>query len=310
MSSEASSLQPITEDEKLEMIQKYQAFVFDLDGTLWKGSTLIKGATELLDLLRYHGKKVFFVTNNATMSRAAYLKKFQSLGLKAQQDEIYGSAYAAAAWLKQKKFQKKVYVIGEYGIVDEMASVGIRTLGGPEDAGKYVDFSSGDPHMEVDREVGAVVVGLDRGINYYKVQYALTCLLENPGCMFIATNTDSRGNFSQAQEWAGAGTMVGALIGASEAEPLVVGKPSSFLLDTICKTANIGKEQVCIVGDRLDTDVLWGNKNGCGTLLVLTGVTSEELLKSPDNKIVPTYYTETIGDMLSIKDKLSSCVIS
>ncbi len=94
------------------------------------------------------------------------------------------------------------------------------------------------------------MVGLDFSINYYKIQYALTCLLENEGCEFIATNTDSRGNLTVDQEWAGAGCCVGALIGASEAEPVVVGKPSSFLLDTICRASGLPKEKICIVGDR------------------------------------------------------------
>lgn len=299
-----------TEEEKLAILNKYSVFVFDLDGTLWKGTTLIPGAAEVLELLRYQGKKLFFVTNNATLSRQAYLKKFQALGLKGSLEEIYGTAYAAAAYLKSKRFQKKVYVIGESGLMDEMASMGIEAIGGPNHADKKVDFSSGDPHMDVDKEIGAVVVGLDYHINYYKVQYGLTCLLENKGCHFLATNTDSRGNFTVNQEWAGAGAMVGALIGASEAEPIVVGKPSGFLLETICRASGIEKEQMCIVGDRLDTDVLWGNRHGCGTMLVLTGVTSESLLKSPENKIFPTYYINTIGDLLTVKDKLSYCVIS
>ena len=59
--------------------------------------------------------------------------------------------------------------------------------------------------------------------------------------------------------------------GASEAEPVVVGKPSPLLLDVICRQGGISKEQVCVVGDRLDTDVLWAERNGCGSLLVLTG---------------------------------------
>ena len=46
-----------------------------------------------------------------------------------------------------------------------------------------------------------------------QVQYAMLCLTQNPGCLFLATNTDARGNLSDEQEWAGAGTMVGAVIG-------------------------------------------------------------------------------------------------
>jgi hypothetical protein len=52
-------------------------------------------------------------------------------------------------------------------------------------------------------QVGAVVVGFDRDINYYKIQYATLCIRENPGCMFIATNRDAVTHLTDAQEWAG-----------------------------------------------------------------------------------------------------------
>lgn len=63
-------------------------------------------------------------------------------------------------------------------------------------------------------QVGAVVVGFDRHLNYYKIQYATLCISENPGCHFIATNLDARTHLTDAQEWAGNGAMVGAIKGA------------------------------------------------------------------------------------------------
>jgi phosphoglycolate phosphatase len=57
----------------------------------------------------------------------------------------------------------------------------------------------------------AVVVGFDRHINYYKIQYAQLCINENPGCEFIATNLDAVTHLTDAQEWAGNGSMVGAI---------------------------------------------------------------------------------------------------
>jgi hypothetical protein len=62
-------------------------------------------------------------------------------------------------------------------------------------------------------QVGAVVCGVDPNLSYYKVQYASMCLLLNPGCLFIATNTDARGHFTPNLEWAGAGATVGAIKG-------------------------------------------------------------------------------------------------
>lgn len=62
-------------------------------------------------------------------------------------------------------------------------------------------------------QVGAVVVGFDRHINYYKIQFAQLCIDENPGCLFIATNLDAKTHLTDAQEWAGNGAMVGAIRG-------------------------------------------------------------------------------------------------
>ena len=59
-----------------------------------------------------------------------------------------------------------------------------------------------------------MVVGFDRHLNYYKIQYATLCISENPGCHFIATNLDAKTHLTDAQEWAGNGSMVGAIKGA------------------------------------------------------------------------------------------------
>lgn len=151
----------------------------------------------------------------------------------------------------------QVYIVGEVGIQEELDMVGIKHSGGPADADKKVVLSKG-MFLEHDHDVGAVVVGFDRNINYYKIQYATLCIRENPGCMFLATNTDAVTHLTDAQEWAGNGSMVGAIRGSTKREPTVVGKPSGFMLDNIAKKFNIRKDQICMVGDRLDTDVLFG----------------------------------------------------
>jgi HAD-hyrolase-like len=51
-----------------------------------------------------------------------------------------------------------------------------------------------------------------------------------------------------------------------------------------------------MVGDRLDTDVLFGTDNGLMSVLVLSGVTSEQKLLSHGNPITPDYYCDSIND--------------
>lgn len=295
--SASASAQPLQSPD--ELIDSVETFIFDCDGVIWKGDSLIDGVPQTLDMLRSKGKRLVFVTNNSTKSRKQYGKKFETLGLSVTEEEIFASSFAAAAYLQSIDFpkDKKVYVVGEDGILKELELAGFQYLGGPEDGGKKIELKPGYL-MEHDENVGAVVVGFDRNFNYYKIQYATLCIRENPGCLFIATNRDAVTHLTDAQEWAGGGSMVGAIGGSTQREPFVVGKPSTFMMDYVATKFGILKSQICMVGDRLDTDILFGQNGGCKTLLVLSGVTSLSMLQSPDNSIRPDFYANRISDLL------------
>lgn len=285
--------------EAAKLIDTVDVFIFDCDGVIWKGDSLIAGVPEILDMLRKAGKKIFFVTNNSTKSRKGYKGKFTSLGLDVQDEEIFSSSFAAAAYMEQIKFKdtgKKVYVIGEVGIQEELDLIGVQHIGGPEDADKKIELKSG-AYVEHDKDVGAVIVGFDRNINYHKIQYAQLCINENPGCMFVATNLDAVTHLTDAQEWAGNGAMVGAIKGCTKREPTLVGKPSPLMIDYIVEKYGIAsRDRICMVGDRLDTDILFGQNNGLRTVLTLSGVTTEEKLLSKENEIAPDFYVDSIVD--------------
>jgi phosphoglycolate/pyridoxal phosphate phosphatase family enzyme len=207
------------------------------------------------------------------------------------------SSFAAAEYLKQHPMQdgQLAYVIGQHGICEELALAGIPHIGGPDDKDKVADMST-DGIVEHDTRIGAVVVGFDPYINFYKIQYAQLCINENPGCRFIATNLDATAHLTHAQEWAEAGAMVGAIRGCTGVEPILVGKPSSLLIDHIVATSGADRSRMCMVGDRLDTDVLFGQRNGLQTVLTLSGVTTHTTLHSEKNTTVPDYYVDSIRD--------------
>ena len=175
-----------------------------------QGDSLIDGIPDTLAKLRAAGKKMFFVTNNSTKSRAGYKKKFDGLGLDSvPAEEIFSSSFAAAAYLEQTNFKesgKKVYVIGEIGICEELDLINVPYIGGPEDNGKVPDMGPGGK-LDIDEDIGAVVVGFDRNINYWKIQTAQLAINEH-GAEFIATNLDAVTHLTDAQEWAGNGSMV------------------------------------------------------------------------------------------------------
>ena len=150
-----------------ELLDKTDVFIFDCDGVIWKGDSLIDGVPATLQMLREAGKKIFFVTNNSTKSRKGYLGKFKGLGLEGvEAEEIFSSSFAAAAYLEQTKFKetgKKVYIIGEVGIEEELDLIGVPWIGGGSDAGKKIELKSGYA-LPYDKDVGAVIVGFDREV--------------------------------------------------------------------------------------------------------------------------------------------------
>lgn len=87
------------------------------------------------------------------------------------QEEIFSSSYAAAAYLKSISFAKKAYIIGGAGIQEELSEVGIPSRGVEEHAQFIKSFDEAQ-RIQIDPEIGAVVVGIDLTICYYKVAYA------------------------------------------------------------------------------------------------------------------------------------------
>jgi 4-nitrophenyl phosphatase/phosphoglycolate phosphatase len=64
--------------------------------------------------------------------------------LNVKPEEIFSSSFAAAAYLDQTKFintNKKVYVIGDVGIGEELDLLNIPHFGGPTDSGIYTVIS-------------------------------------------------------------------------------------------------------------------------------------------------------------------------
>lgn len=212
---------------------------------------------------------------------------------------MLSSSFAAAHYLTLNPLApgKKALVIGHAGIEEELHLAGIPFISGASFNNQKVELGPGKM-VHHDKDVGAVVVGVDTDINYYKIQYAQLCISENKGCKFIATNLDAVAHLTAEQEWACAGATVGAIRGCTGIEPILVGKPSSLLIDYITNKCGVSRDNICMVGDRLDTDVVFGRENGLKTVLTLSGVTTEEKLFHEDNKIIPNFYVDSIADLV------------
>jgi len=266
------------------------AFVFDCDGVLWRGSEVISGVPELIKKLKAMGKRTVFVTNNSTQSRLSYLGKFQKMGIPAELDDIVSSSYAAAYYLKHlSNFSGSVQVVGQAGVCDELVEAGIPIYGKEEVEPGPEALLAWTPR----EDVKAVVCGLALDLCYWKLARAHLYLLR-PDVAFIATNDDSTFPMAGGRVCPGAGALVSYLATASGRQPLVMGKPYPPMLQCVADKFKLNPSRSCMVGDRLNTDIVFGQNGGMKTLLVLTGITSLEDLDDPSNTTHPDFVADSV----------------
>ncbi|GBF08555.1 putative phosphatase [Aeropyrum pernix] len=231
-------------------LDAYDIVFADLDGVIWLGQEPIEENLVVLRTLAREGRLVV-LTNNSTRSRRVYAAMLERVGLNIDPGRIVTSAYSAAVLLKKKLGPSTALVVGEEGLVEELAVEG------------HVVASSSD-NIDVD----AVVVGLDRNLTYGKLSRAASAIYS--GSLFVATNLDHalptpRGLIP------GAGSIVALLEKATGVKPAIVaGKPSRGLAEVL--ESLFKPSRPLVVGDRIDTDVEFARAWGVDSLLVLTGL--------------------------------------
>jgi glycerol-1-phosphatase len=252
----------------MSLADRYDAFLFDLDGVLYRAEAPVEHAADAVAELRRRHRAIAFMTNNSSRTPTQVAEKLVRVGVEADPDEVVGSATVTANVLRERGVSD-AFVIGEDGVLDALARAGVRSL----DAGA--------------RTAQAVVVGWDRGITYDKLRTA--ALLVQRGALLVATNADPTYPAPDGL-WPGAGSLLAAVVAATGAEPFVVGKPHAPLFEAARRRA--GGEHPLVVGDRLDTDILGADAVGLPSLLVLTGISTRE--QAAASVVRPTY----LGDDL------------
>lgn len=225
----------------------YSLYIFDLDGTLFRGDEPIPGAAEALARLRTDGAGIRFLTNNSSQTRDTYVAKLNRLGFEAYPHEVYSSAIGTAAFLLQENLNS-AFVVGESGLKETLSAAGIKVT---------------------DDQPSAVIVGICKSFSYDLMSQAMQHI--RGGAKFVATNTDPTYPMEGGRFIPGSGSLVAAVKTCAEVEPFVVGKPNPFLVNLILKDSEVRANDALVVGDRMDTDIEAGVRAGCPTLLVMTG---------------------------------------
>ena len=259
----------------IENIKNIQLFLLDMDGTLYLENEVFKGSREFINLLNEQNKKYIFLTNNSSKSVDKYLNKLNSLGIKASEKNMFTSAQATSIYLKDKKKNARLYVVGTSSLKEELKNQGFEIC---EYTQEEIDF---------------LVVGFDTELNYKKIQDA--CYLLNKGVKYIATNPDWVCPMKDNMYIPDCGSICNMLKIATNREPIYIGKPKREMVDIVSKIENTPLDKIAIIGDRLYTDIACGINAGIISICVLTGETKKEDIEKSEYR--PTYVVDSINDI-------------
>jgi HAD superfamily hydrolase (TIGR01457 family) len=258
----------------VSIADRYDAFLFDLDGVLFRGDEPIPEASGAVARLRQMGRGLAFVTNNSSRTPAEVVAHLARVGIDASEAEVVSSALTTATLLAGRGV-RRVYVVGETGLRDALRAQGIEVR---EDAEVPVD---------------AVVVGWDRTLTYETLR-AATVLVQD-GAALVASNADANYPAPDGHRWPGAGAILAAIEVAAETEAEVIGKPHAPLLQAAL--ARTGGARPLMIGDRLDTDIEGAVRLGWDSCLVLTGISSTDDVERTG--IVPTHVVEDLRGLFA-----------
>lgn len=257
------------------MINKYDAFIFDLDGTIYRGSSLIPGADRVVNAIKSLNKKVIFISNKTTGSVEDYYLLLNNFGLNAHKEEIVNATVVLKKYLSSNHSSKTFYAIGEKIFIKEIESAGLT----------FID----DPN-----KIDILLVTLDRTLNYDKLEIAARAL-EN-GAKFYAANIDDTCPVDGG-EVLDAGATISALQKRTHRKlEMNFGKPSQFMFEEATSRLNTDLSKILLIGDRLETDIAMGFKFGIDTALVDTGV---KYFPNGTTSVQPTYHLNSVADLLN-----------
>lgn len=253
----------------------YDAYIFDLDGTVYLGDALLPTAGETITHLRSLGKRIVFLSNNPTHTRDDYAAKLTRLGLPTPAEDIINSSLVMADFLSRHLPGGRLFVIGEEPLQMELRRAG---------------FELTDDVSHID----AVIASFDRTFVYRKLQIAFDAI--RAGARFFATNADRYCPVPGGGE-PDAAAIIAAIEACTNTKiEAVVGKPSRYMAEATLNLLNLPPERCLMTGDRLETDVQMGLNTGMPAALALTGATSESDLAV--SSIQPTYVLHQLSDLL------------
>lgn len=227
-------------------------YLIDMDGVLVSGRKLIPGASDFIQALHERELGYLILTNNSVYTPRDLSHRLQMIGLDINSERIFTSAMATAWFLDSQHPRGKAFVIGESGLTDAIYSIG---------------------YVTTDIAPDYVILGETLSYNMVSITRAVQLVAE--GARFIATNPDPAGP-SESGIVPATGALAALIEKATGVSPMFIGKPNPFMMRAALNFLGAHTENTAMVGDRMETDIIAGVESGLETILVLTGIASQD----------------------------------
>jgi len=258
----------------LTRLRSTQCFLFDLDGTIFLGRRLLPGARELFQHLEQHAIQYMILSNNSSRTHKEYAEKLRRLGLDLPEEKFFISGEATAIYLSKLKAGARLYVVGTPALEQEFVRHGF------ELAETQPDYA---------------VLGFDTTLTYGKLHKL--CDLVRAGTPYIATHPDVNCP-TEDGFMPDIGAMIELVAASTGRRPdVIVGKPNEPIVQALKERMGVPIERMCMVGDRLYTDIALG-RTGLATVLVLSGETRPEDV--PSSPFQPDYIVDNLAGLLEL----------
>ncbi len=252
--------------------EEKKGFICDMDGVIYHGNKILPGVAEFIDWLHREKKEFLFLTNNSGSTPKELQQKLARMGLDVPEKHFYTSALATAAFLKEQSPGCSVYVIGEAGLLNALYDAGI---------------TMNDVNPDY------VVIGEGKAYSLDTLTKATNLVMR--GAKLIGANSDLSGPIENGIAPA-CRALVAPIEMATGTQAYFCGKPNPLMMRTGLRLLGCHSSEAVMVGDRMDTDVISGMESGMSTILVLSGVSSRETLRTFAYR--PSMVLDGVGDIV------------
>lgn len=259
----------------------FDAYLFDLDGTIYLGDELLPGASRLIAALRHFGRPLRFISNNPTRDPAQYAAKLTALGIPTRSDDVVNTLVATVSWIAENHPDAVVFPIAEAPLIRALTQAGIRISDRAD-------------------EIDIVIASYDRGFDYRKLQIAFDAIWFHRRAFLIQTNPDRFCPYPGGRGQPDAAAITAAIEAATGTTCRhSFGKPDPMMLRAaMASFPPLDPQRVVMVGDRLHTDLEMATSAGVRSAVVLTGEATPEQVAALPAASAPDFVLDRIDRLI------------